>query len=84
VQLQPRTRAELCKQSKLKREGKSFWVFSKVKRRQKKGEIFLLFLQEKKNQTRTGKNSEKIKAKTMDNTMEGGKGTYSPKLRLLA
>jgi len=58
--------------------------FSKVKRRQKKGEIFLLFLQEKKDQRRTGKNSKKIKAKTMDNTMEGEKGTYSPKLRLLA
>src|SRR4051812_33990215 len=74
VQLQPWTRAELCKQSKLKRERKSFWVFSKVNQKQKEREIFLLLLQIKKEQRRTGKFFEKMKANTMDDTMERGEG----------
>ena len=44
----------------------------------------MLFLQIKKDQRRTGKNFKKIKAKITNDAMKGEKGTYSPKLRLLA
>ena len=52
--------------------------FSKVNQKQIKGEIFLLFLQIKKEQRRIGKNFENIKANTMDDTMERGEGYVLP------
>ena len=52
--------------------------FSKVNRKKKKGEIFLLFLQIKKEQRRTRKNFKKIKANTTDGNMERGEGYVLP------
>ena len=54
--------------------------FSKVNRKQKKGEIFLLFLQIKKEQRRTCENFEKMKTNNMYDTMESGEGYVTPSL----
>ena len=43
----------------------------------------MLFLQIK-NKKEQAKTLKRLKRKNMDDTMEGEKGTYSPKLKLLA
>ena len=66
-------------QTKQTKERKEIFLgFSKVNQKQKKGEILLLYLQIKKEQRRTGKNFEKIKANTMNDTMERGEGYILP------
>ena len=68
-------------QTKLTKERKEIFLgFLMVNRKEKKREFFLLFLQIKKEQRRTGKNSEKIKENTMMIQWKGRRVRTPPNL----
>src|SRR3954471_19386956 len=58
VQLQSRTRAELCKQIKLKRERKSFWVFQSLNESKRKEKSFCCFCKLRGNKEEHAKTSK--------------------------